>query len=110
MSKEIIMPKRKTKKNDVIVSSLTRSPTSTLKDESTTSTLNPTSTLNSTSTLKDDSPTTTLKDSGPTSTLKDSSLKSSTSSTLSPIIEMDFKKSKFTKGGIRKATRKRRKH
>jgi hypothetical protein len=60
-----------------------------------------------TSTLKD-SPTSTLKDS-PTSTLKDSN---STSSTLSPIIEMDFKKSKFTKGGIKskRATRKKRKH
>jgi hypothetical protein len=51
-----------------------------------------------------DSPTSTLKDS-PTSTLKDSG---STSSTLSPIIEMNYKKSKNTKGGTNKATRKKR--
>ena len=57
-----------------------------------------------TSTLKD-SPTSTLKDS-PASTLKDSS----TSSTLSPVIEMNYKKSKNTKGGVKGRGATKKKH
>jgi ribA/ribD-fused uncharacterized protein len=97
-----VIPRRTTKRNDVVLDSSSSS--SSMSAE-----LIPRRTLREVIDLTLDSPTSTLKDS-PTSTLKDSSLSnSSTSSTLSPIIEMNYKKSKFTKGGIkrRRGTRKR---
>jgi ribA/ribD-fused uncharacterized protein len=98
-----VIPRRRTKRNDVILDSSSSSSSSSEE-------LIPRRTLREVIDLTLDSPTSTLKDS-PTSTLKDSNLSNtSTSSTLSPIIEMNYKKSKNTKGGIKGRRGTRKKH